>query len=82
MLGTTKRAWAESILAVVALTAAVVTAAFPTWFEALFEGSNPDSGSGALEWLVTAVLLAAFVVLSWTARRDFHKARAHPSDSG
>lgn len=78
MVGTAKRARAETILAVVALTAAAVTAVFPTWFEALFEGSSPDSSSGALEWLVTTVLLAMSVALSWTARRDFRKAHAHP----
>ena len=70
-----KRAWAETILAILALVAAVVTAFYPTWFEALFEAS-PDSGSGALEWAVVVVLLVASAALSLFARRDFRLSRA------
>jgi hypothetical protein len=68
------RAWAEAVLAVVALIAAVVTALFPTWFEALFEAS-PDSGSGALEWAVTMGLIVTSLALSFFARRDFRLSR-------
>jgi protein-S-isoprenylcysteine O-methyltransferase Ste14 len=73
------RAWAEAVLAVVALIAAVVTALFPTWFEALFEAS-PDSGSGALEWAVTIGLVVVSLGLSFFARRDFRLSRLPPPE--
>ena len=74
------RAWAEAVLAIVALLAAVGTALFPRWFEALFEAS-PDSGSGALEWAVTIGLLVVSLGLSLFARRDFLLSRLPPPDS-
>ena len=76
-----RRAWAEAILAVLALVTAIATALFPTWFEALFEAS-PDSGSGALEWSVAIALFVAFAALSLSARRDFRLSRSPLSDAG
>jgi Kef-type K+ transport system membrane component KefB len=71
---TRRRAWAELVLAVLAAVVGIVTAVFPTWFEALFEAS-PDEGSGALELAVSVALIATSVVLSLLARRDFRRAR-------
>ena len=68
------RAVIECFLAGLALVGAVVTAIFPTWFEALFE-SSPDSGSGALEWTVVLILAVAFLLFAILARRDFRIAR-------
>jgi protein-S-isoprenylcysteine O-methyltransferase Ste14 len=74
-----RRAYAEALLAVVALIAAVVTALFPTWFETLFEGS-PDSGSGALEWIVATGMIVVSLGLSFFARRDFRSSRIPPPE--
>jgi hypothetical protein len=49
-----------------------VTLAYPEWIEAL-TGLDPDAGSGALELLVSAALLAVAVVLALLARRDRRK---------
>jgi hypothetical protein len=46
-----------------------LTLANPEWIEAL-TGLDPDAGSGALELLVSASLLAVAVVLALLARRD------------
>lgn len=73
------RAWAEVVFAVLAAVAAVATAVYPTWFEAFFEES-PDSGSGALEWVVAIALALAAVVLSLLARRDFRRYRTAVAD--
>ena len=65
----------EAVLAVVFAVLAVVTAIWPTWIEAIFEES-PDSGSGALEWVIVGVfglLAVAAVVL---ARRDYRAIRS------
>jgi hypothetical protein len=49
-----------------------VTLAYPEWIEAL-TGLDPDAGSGAVELLVSAALLAVAVVLALLARRDRRK---------
>jgi hypothetical protein len=66
------RAWIESVLAVLAAVVGIVTAVYPTWFEALFEAS-PDKGSGAFEWAIAIALITTSVVLSFLARRDFRR---------
>ncbi len=76
-----RRVRAESVLAVLALVAAVVTAAFPTWLESLFEAS-PDSGSGGLVWSVAVALLVVSIALSLFAHRDFGLSRAAGPDAG
>ena len=49
-----------------------VTLAYPEWIEAL-TSLDPDAGSGAVELLVSATLLAVAVVLALLARRDRRK---------
>jgi hypothetical protein len=66
------RAWIEMVLAVLAAIVGIVTAIYPSWFEALFEMS-PDKGSGALEWAIAITLIATSLVLSFLARRDFRR---------
>jgi hypothetical protein len=65
----------ESVLAMLALVLAVVTAVWPTWIESLFEVS-PDAGTGETEWWVVAVFLVVAVVAAVLARRDLGAARA------
>ena len=75
------RAWTEVVLAALAVTVAIITIIFPTWFELLFEGS-PDSDSGALERAVAIGLLVASGVFSLLARRDFRRSRVSQPDTG
>jgi len=60
------------VLAVLAAVVGIVTAVYPTWFEALFEVS-PDKGSGAFEWALAITLIATSLVLAFLARRDFRR---------
>ena len=69
------RAHIETVLAVLALVLAVVTAVWPTWIESLFEVS-PDAGTGGTEWWLVAVFLVVAVVAAVSARRDLRAARA------
>jgi hypothetical protein len=60
----------EVIGAAVTGLAAAITAIVPDWIEEVFH-VDPDSGSGALEWLIVAALALATVALSalaWRAR--------------
>jgi uncharacterized membrane protein YidH (DUF202 family) len=75
------RAWAETVLAMVAALVGILTLAYPTWFEALFEAS-PDEGSGTFERIVAVVLIAGSIALSLVARRDFHRTRMLGPDPG
>lgn len=69
-----RRAWLEVALATLASVLALLTAVYPTWFEAIFEAS-PDQGSGAFEWAIVAVLASAAIVSGAAARRDFRRSR-------
>jgi hypothetical protein len=66
-------------LTAVALFLSAVTVIVPEWIEVL-TGLDPDSGSGALEWLVVASLLAMAVVSAVLAHAEWrHAAAAQPS---
>jgi hypothetical protein len=69
------RARIETVLAVVALILAAVTAVWPTWIESLFEVS-PDAGTGETEWWLVVVFVVLAVVAAILARRDLRAARA------
>lgn len=65
------RFWAEIVLAAAALVATVATILTPQWIERVF-GIDPDRGSGALEWIIVAALVAVALVLlalAWGERR-------------
>jgi hypothetical protein len=66
------RGWIEMVLAVLAGAVGIVTALYPTWFEALFEAS-PDKGSGAFEWAIAITLIGTSLVFTLLARRDFRR---------
>jgi hypothetical protein len=66
----------EVALACLSAVLFAVTLAYPEWIEAL-TGLDPDAGSGALELLVSAALLAVAVGLALLARRDRRKLALH-----
>jgi hypothetical protein len=52
---------------------AVVTAIWPDWIERVF-GIAPDQGSGALEWLIVAVVISISVGFALAARLEWRRA--------
>ena len=62
----------EVVLTVVCAGLCVLTLVFPEWIEEL-TGLEPDAGSGALEWIVTGILLVAAVLSAVLARRDYRQ---------
>jgi hypothetical protein len=62
----------ESGLAVASAALFAVTFVFPDWIEAL-TGLNPDAGSGAAEFVVSAILLLGSVWAATLARRDHRR---------
>ena len=67
-----KRLRLEIVLAGVAVALGALTLVFPEWVEAL-TGWEPDAGSGAAEWIVSGIFLAAALVLAILARRDYRR---------
>lgn len=68
------RAWIETVAAAVSGILFLVTLVWRDWIERLF-GVNPDTGSGALEWVIVFVALCATVGFSLLARSDWRRAR-------
>jgi hypothetical protein len=69
------RFWFESGLALVSLAALVLTLISRSWIETL-TGLDPDSGSGAAEWVVVAVLMAVTISAVAMARVELQRAAA------
>lgn len=69
------RFWLETVTAAVTGILFVVTLLWENWIELVF-GVEPDGGSGALEWLIVAVLLAATLALTGLARREWRRTQA------
>jgi hypothetical protein len=67
------RFWIEAGLAVTAIVVLIVTIVWHDWIEIVF-GVDPDEGSGALEWGISAALVAAAVVNSLAARFEWRRA--------
>jgi len=65
----------ESILAIGFLVAALVTAVWPDWIEAVFR-VDPDQGNGSLEWALVAVLGVAATCTAALAWRDYRRVLA------
>ena len=59
--------WIELAASVVCGVFGVLTLASQEWIEVLF-GVDPDRGSGALEWLIVALLLALSIAMYTIAR--------------
>jgi len=51
----------------------LLTLVRPDWIEAVFE-VEPDGGSGELEWVVVAVLLASTLAFAWLGWRERRRA--------
>jgi hypothetical protein len=62
----------EIVLASVAAALGALTLVFPEWIEAL-TGWEPDAGSGAAEWIIAGIFLAATLVSAILARRDYRR---------
>ncbi len=63
-----RRLGIEVVLAVISAALSVLTVVLPDWIEKL-TGLEPDAGSGALEWVIAGVFLAAAVVSAALAHR-------------
>jgi hypothetical protein len=62
----------ELVLAAVGAVLTVVTLVWPTWIETLF-GESPDGGDGSAERLFALGWLAATVLFTVLARRDWRR---------
>ena len=71
----TLRFWLETVMATMTGALLVLTLVTRDWIEAVF-GVDPDQHNGSLEWLLVAVLLAATLALSASARAEWRKVRA------
>jgi hypothetical protein len=69
----------EIVLAVLSAVMCALTLVVPEWIEELTGGWEPDSGSGALEWIIAGGFLLAAVVSAVLARRDYRRLAAHRS---
>jgi tetrahydromethanopterin S-methyltransferase subunit E len=72
------RFWLEAVLGAITGLAAITTVFWRDWIEVLF-GVDPDSGSGAVEWLTVVGQLFVAILLTAGARRDWRRARAAES---
>ena len=78
MDGLRRRLRLEIVLAASSAMLCVLTFVTPEWIEKL-TGLEPDSGSGALEWIIAGGFLVAAVVSAVLARRDYRRLAAHRS---
>lgn len=79
MDGLRRRLRLEIVLAALSAMLCALTLVVPEWIEELTGGWEPDSGSGALEWIIAGGFLVAAVVSAVLARRDYRRLAAHRS---
>lgn len=68
------RFWFEILLGVFFASLLIFTIAAPNWIEFVFR-VDPDGGSGALEWLILAILAGVAVLNLGLARVEWRRAR-------
>jgi hypothetical protein len=73
-----RQAKIEAGVATLAAALLVLTLITREWIE-LLTGWDPDGGSGALEWLIVAILAVIALALSLRARSDWRKLQALPA---
>jgi hypothetical protein len=72
------RFWLESGMAIVTSMLFIITLVQRDWIETIFD-IDPDSGSGALEWLIVGSLLAVTITLFTLASYEWRRARVATS---
>lgn len=70
-----RRFWLETGLAIVTGILFVITLVQRDWIEVVF-GVDPDSRSGALEWLIVGVLLVVTITLFALASYEWRRTRS------
>jgi hypothetical protein len=68
------RFWLEAGLATLTTGLFILTLLSRDWIERIFH-VEPDEGSGALEWLIVAVLFVASLALIVAARTEWRRAQ-------
>jgi hypothetical protein len=72
MTGVRRRLWIEASLGTASFALLVLTLVWHDWIEIVF-GTDPDQGSGLVEWLIVAALALVTVTLAVLARIDFRR---------
>ena len=67
------RFWIEAALAPASGLLASVTVLWRDWIEEIFH-VDPDGGSGSLEWLIVAALVAVTLTFALAARAEWRRA--------
>ena len=67
--------WLEVGMAIVTTILFLITLVQRDWIEVVF-GVDPDSRSGALEWLIVGALLVVTIALVTLASYDWRRTRA------
>ena len=70
--------WAETALAVLTASLAILTSVWPAWIEAVF-GFDPDHHNGSFEWELTLALAVVTLILGALARRTWVRRARLPS---
>jgi len=67
-----RRFWAEIAMALASGSLLILTLAWKDWIEIVFR-ADPDHGSGALEWLIAVMALAATATFTALARYEWRR---------